>query len=266
MGARFVVFFSLLSNSDVCFRPGRRRKDPALSVIPSPKRPSHRPSPFVATGSESFSSERLSLHGQTLRHRSESTCYSAHAMHASQHRLNLSVHPFTCFPLSQLESLAYVATIDFRLNTRRRFVSVQLVRHIMYHGCERDADLFSQSQESLVNILPKSYRGRCPLTKLGAFGLNKFHDIRLCDESHTHDNTGLLNHFVVFHYLSYPWANKLCNAMQAGDYDGSKQVLFKPNEQIKAKKWLTTQGKLTLAKRYSPTQKRKMMGKRKSKA
>ena len=148
----------------------------------------------------------------------------------------------------------------------RLSVSVQLVRHIMYHGCDRHADLFSQSQESLVNILPKSFRGRCPLTKLGAFGLNKSHDIRLCDASHTHDNTGLLNHFVVFHYLSYPTANKLCNAMQAGDYDGSKQVLFKPNEPIKAKKWLTAQGKLMLAKRYSPTGKRKMTGKRKKKS
>jgi len=137
------------------------------------------------------------------------------------------------------------------------FILVRLVRHIMYNGCERDSDLFSQSTESIVNILPKSYRGRCPLTKLGVFGLTKYHDIRLCQESQTHDNTGLLNHFVVFHCLSYPWANKLCNAMQAGDYDGTKQILFKPTEAIKAKKWLTAQGKLILAKRYSSVQKRK---------
>ncbi|CAF0836958.1 unnamed protein product [Adineta steineri] len=135
--------------------------------------------------------------------------------------------------------------------------SLRLVRHIMYNGCERDADLFSQSTESLVSILPKSYRGRCPLTKLGVFGLTKYHDIRLCEESQTHENTGLLNHFVVYHCLSYPWANKLCNAMQAGDADGSRQTLFKPNEPIKAKKWLTAQGKLILAKRYSSVRKRK---------
>jgi len=134
---------------------------------------------------------------------------------------------------------------------------VRLVRHIMYNGCERDCDLFSQSNETLVNILPKSYRGRCPLTKLGVFGLNKYHDIRLCHENQTHDNTGLLNHFVVYHCLSYPWANKLCNAMQGGDCDGSKQILFKPNEPIKAKKWLTAQGKLILAKRYSSVRKRR---------
>ena len=125
----------------------------------------------------------------------------------------------------------------------------------MYNGCERDHDLFSHAVDTLVNILPKSYRGRCPLTRLGAFGLNKFHDIRLCDESHTHENTGLLNHFVVYHYLSYPWANKLCNAMQAGDSDGSKQILFRPNEPIKAEKWLTNQGKLLLAKRLSSPRK-----------
>lgn len=137
------------------------------------------------------------------------------------------------------------------------FLLVRLVRHIMYNGCERDCDLFSQSNDSLVNILPKSYRGHCPLTKLGVFGLNKYHDIRLCQEHHTHDNTGLLNHFVVYHCLSYPWANKLCNAMQKGDQDGSKEILFKPNEPIKAKKWLTTQGKSILAKRYSSVRKRK---------
>lgn len=135
--------------------------------------------------------------------------------------------------------------------------SLRLVRHIMYNGCERDCDLFSHSNESLVSILPKSYRGRCPLTKLGAFGLTKFHDLRLCEENQTHENTGLLNHFVVFHCLSYPWANKLCNAMQAGDCDGTKHVLFKPNEPIKAKKWLTQQGKLILAKRYSSVRKRR---------
>lgn len=128
---------------------------------------------------------------------------------------------------------------------------VRLVRHIISNGCQNDCDLFSQATESLVSILPKSYRGRCPLTKLGAFGLTKFHDIRLCHEDQTHENTGLLNHFVVYHYLSYPWANKLCNAMQNGDYDGSKQILFKPNEPIKAEKWLTNQGELLHGKRVS---------------
>lgn len=135
----------------------------------------------------------------------------------------------------------------------------------MFNGCESDCDLFSQTKESLVNILPKSYRGRCPLTKLGAFGLNKYHDIRLCDESQTNENTGLLNHLVVFHCLSYPWANKLCNAVQASGPDGSKQVLFKPNEPIKAKKWLTAQGKSILAKRYSTVQKRKKLNKKQKK-
>ena len=132
-----------------------------------------------------------------------------------------------------------------------RHFLVRLVRHIISNGCENDCDLFSQATESLVSILPKSYRGRCPLTKLGVFGLTKFHDIRLCHEDQTHENTGLLNHFVVYHYLSYPWANKLCNAMQNGDYDGSKQILFKPNEPIKAEKWLTNQGELLHGKRVS---------------
>jgi hypothetical protein len=127
----------------------------------------------------------------------------------------------------------------------------------MYHGCEEDCDLFSQFNESLVNILSKSYRGRCPLTKLGVFGLNKFHNIRLCDENQTHDDTGLLNHFVVYHCLSYPWANRLCNAMQAGDYDGSKQILFEPNEPIKAEKWLTSSDKLVPTKRLSTTTKKR---------
>ena len=45
--------------------------------------------------------------------------------------------------------------------------------------------------------------------------------------------------------------------MQAGDCDGTKQILFKPNEPIKAKKWLTAQGKLILAKRYSSIRKRR---------
>lgn len=144
-----------------------------------------------------------------------------------------------------------------KYHVRFFFLIARLVRHIMFNGSERDCDLFSQSTEPLVNILPKSFRGRCPLTKLGAFGLTKFHDIRLCEESHTHENTGLLNHFVVYHCLSYPWANKLCNAMQAGDYDGSRQTLFKPNEPIKAKKWLTTQGKLILAKRFSSVRKKR---------
>lgn len=137
------------------------------------------------------------------------------------------------------------------------FLLVRLVRHIICNGSEHDCDLFSQWNDTLVNILPKSYRGRCPLTKLGVFGLTKFHDIRLCQEEHTHDNTGLLNHFVVYHCLSYPWANKLCNAMQAGDHDGSKHVLFKANEPIKAKKWLTVQGKSILAKRHASIRKRR---------
>lgn len=45
--------------------------------------------------------------------------------------------------------------------------------------------------------------------------------------------------------------------MQGGDQDGSKHVLFKPNEPIKAKKWLTTQGKNILAKRYASVRKRR---------
>lgn len=43
--------------------------------------------------------------------------------------------------------------------------------------------------------------------------------------------------------------------MQSGDYDGSKHALFKPNEPIKAEKWLTNQGKLILAKRVSTNRK-----------
>ncbi len=108
----------------------------------------------------------------------------------------------------------------------------------MSHGTDHEIDLFSQTIQPLLSILPKSFRGRCPLTKLGVFGLNKYHDIRLCDESQTHPDTGLLNHFVIFHHLSYPWANRLCNAIQAGDSDGNKRTIFPPNEPIKAKKWL----------------------------
>ncbi|CAF1210945.1 unnamed protein product [Adineta ricciae] len=172
--------------------------------------------------------------------------------------IDLTKHPLRHVPCTRSNiSSIYLFTHLRVFHCLSSKASLRLVRHIMYNGCERDYDLFSQATESLVNILPKSYRGRCPLTKLGAFGLTKFHDIRLCQEHQTHENTGLLNHFVVFHCLSYPWANKLCNAMQAGDSDGSKQILFKPNEMIKAKKWLTTQGKLILAKRYSSVRKRK---------
>ncbi|CAF3328923.1 unnamed protein product [Rotaria sp. Silwood1] len=166
--------------------------------------------------------------------------------------IDLNKHPLRHVPCSRSNiSSIYLFTHLRVFHCLSSKASLRLVRHIMFNGCERDCDLFSQSTESIVNILPKSFRGRCPLTKLGVFGLNKFHDIRLCEESQTHENTGLLNHFVVYHCLSYPWANKLCNAMQAGDCDGSKQILFKPNEPIKAKKWLTSQGKLILAKRYS---------------
>ncbi|CAF3337703.1 unnamed protein product [Rotaria sp. Silwood1] len=172
--------------------------------------------------------------------------------------IDLNKHPLRHVPCSRSNiSSIYLFTHLRVFHCLSSKASLRLVRHIMFNGCERDCDLFSQSTESIVNILPKSFRGRCPLTKLGVFGLNKFHDIRLCEESQTHENTGLLNHFVVYHCLSYPWANKLCNAMQAGDCDGSKQILFKPNEPIKAKKWLTSQGKLILAKRYSAVRKRR---------
>ncbi|CAF3398734.1 unnamed protein product [Rotaria socialis] len=174
--------------------------------------------------------------------------------------IDLNKHPLRHVPCTRNNiSSIYLFTHLRVFHCLSSKASLRLVRHIMYHGCEHNYDLFSQSRESLVNILPKSYRGSCPLTKLGAFGLNKYHDIRLCDETQTNENTGLLNHLVVYHCLSYPWANKLCNAVQAGDSDGSKQILFKPNEPIKAKKWLTTQGKLILAKRYSTIQKRKKL-------
>lgn len=130
-------------------------------------------------------------------------------------------------------------------------ILVRLVRHIMANGYQKDFDLFSTATEPLVNILSKSLRGRCPLTRLGVFGLNRFHDIRLCDPRQTRADTGLLNHFVIYHHLSYPWANKLCNAMRAGDQDGTKQTLFKSDEPIKAEKWLNKQAKNILGKRSS---------------
>lgn len=198
----------------------------------------------------------MSISKQTIWYWPASTSSTSCAMWSSQYCLDFSLYTFTCFPLSEFESVAYVFHSD-RVDRDLFLLLVRLVRHIMYNGCERDHDLFSSATDSLVNILPKSYRGRCPLTRLGAFGLTKFHDIRLCDQTHTHENTGLLNHFVVYHYLSYPWANKLCNAMQAGDSDGSKQILFKPNEPIKAEKWLTNQGKLLVAKCLSSTKKKR---------
>ena len=69
------------------------------------------------------------------------------------------------------------------------------------------------------------YRGTCPLTQFGAYGLAEKHNIRLCPSKKNQQHRCLVAHFRRYHRLAWSLAHKLTSAISDG-LDPSTTCVF----------------------------------------
>ena len=92
------------------------------------------------------------------------------------------------------------------------------------NGNDDDDDDYKATNES-GREHSRVYRGRCPLTQLGVYGLAEKHNIRLCPMKKNQQYRCLAAHFRRYHRLTWTLAYKLINAISDG-LDPSTTCLF----------------------------------------
>lgn len=70
------------------------------------------------------------------------------------------------------------------------------------------------------------FRGQCPLTQLGVFGLTSFHRVRLCSKERAQTSIGLAAHFHRFHHLTWSLSLNLTKLIKE-NVDPYRIQLFK---------------------------------------
>jgi hypothetical protein len=78
---------------------------------------------------------------------------------------------------------------------------------------EEDEDYYHKSINNAKRNHIMNYYGQCPLTRLGIYGLNDKHNLRLCSAENNQSDCHLMRHFYNYHHIKWSLSYELTGAI-----------------------------------------------------
>jgi len=76
-----------------------------------------------------------------------------------------------------------------------------------------DEDYYHKSNTDKTRNEIMNYHGQCPLTRLGIYGLNNKHNLRLCSSENNKSDYHLMTHFYNYHHIKWSLSYELTGAI-----------------------------------------------------